>query len=138
MNRRLAAEHHDGPSAVAQSAFGAFGPFRRIKTAAGLRIPACRAGDAKVTAQIASAQRNRKRRNEFQFVRNLNLRGEKSWPGSGMAEAMFALETIDAAIMGAEAALRQHRLRAAGAFARERRTRLRHAGFSFWRDTTHN
>lgn len=81
---RLATQDHDGTRTVLQSNLRFRRHGGRVKACAGPRIPTRSASDAKVAAQIASAQGDGKGGNQFQFVRDFNLGGEKSRFGSGV------------------------------------------------------
>ncbi len=92
-----------------------FAPSRRADSArwamsrggeifAGAGVPTGAAGDAEIAAEIAAAQRDGEGGDEFEFVGDFHLGGEKARVRTGVAGAFLAGEAVGATVVSAEVA----------------------------------
>src|SRR5205814_9133182 len=98
---RLAAQDHDRLRAVVQRRLRSGRERERIERIASVWIPTLRARDAESAAQIATAQSDGEGGNQFEFVRDFDLRHEYARFGAGMTKPAFAREPVHAAVMRA-------------------------------------
>ena len=109
MNGGFSSQQHDGVGPPTQGRHRPDGQRWGVKNRSRLGIPALRAANAKHATQIAPAKSDGKSRNEFDFIGNFRLREENSRLRPGAAPATRAAEAINAAMMLAQMAFRQHR-----------------------------
>jgi hypothetical protein len=72
-----------------------------IQKPAGPRIPALPSCDAEIAAEVASAQGNRERWREEEFIADLGLDLENIGPRTGVASTGWTCKTVHAALMSA-------------------------------------
>jgi hypothetical protein len=109
MDRRLPTQKHDGSSPSVQGLLRSNREAFSIESHAGGGIPTRSAGDAEITTQVASAQRNAKSRDQLRFIADLGLGQEPARLRASAAKATLAHEAIHAAMMRAKMAIRQRR-----------------------------
>ena len=101
VNGRLAAQNHDAARALFQRGPRLRRQRKRIERCAGARVPAFGASDTKGAPKIATAQRHAKGGNQFEFIRDFDLRNEDAGFGAGVAKPAFTGEPVHTAAIRA-------------------------------------
>jgi hypothetical protein len=123
VNGGFAAEKLDGGGALGERLARPGCHGLDIEWIVGLRVPARGAADAKIAAEITTAQGDGEGGQQFKFIAHFGLGGKEAGLRAGMAKAALAAQPVHAAVMSAEMAVCEASAGKNGAVAGHVRTR---------------